>query len=136
MIIAEFVHRLRRRTASACTAQRDTRAHIADMCKHALMPPAGSQRIRELPASTLASGVAGGLQNSPPTDTIVLGFSLPKGSALTAATFALRLEGVSDGAGSGRRNRPREAGLTPPRTLSPSAYASQHTTHASMYCYR
>jgi hypothetical protein len=48
------------------------------------------------PASTLAPGIVGGLQNSPTTDNVVLGFSLPKGSAPTAATLALRLAGLSD----------------------------------------
>jgi secreted PhoX family phosphatase len=48
------------------------------------------------PASTLAPGMVGGLQNSPTTDNIVLGFSLPKGSTPTAATLALRLAGLAD----------------------------------------
>jgi len=47
------------------------------------------------PASTLVSGIVGGLQNSPSTDNTVLGFSFPKGSAPTAATLALRLAGLS-----------------------------------------
>ncbi len=47
------------------------------------------------PASTLAPGIVGGLQNSPTTDNIVLGFSFPKGSTPTAATLALRLAGLS-----------------------------------------
>ena len=47
------------------------------------------------PASTLASGIVVGLQNSPTTDNLVLGFSFPKGSAPTAATLALRLAGLS-----------------------------------------
>ena len=47
------------------------------------------------PASTLAPGIMGGLQNSPTTDYLVLGFSFPKGSTPTATTLALRLAGLS-----------------------------------------
>jgi secreted PhoX family phosphatase len=47
------------------------------------------------PATTLAPGIVGGLQNSPTTDNIVLGFGFPKGSTPTAATLALRLAGLS-----------------------------------------
>ena len=49
------------------------------------------------PASTLASGIIGGLQNSPTTDNLVLGFSFPKGSTPMADTLALRLAGLSPG---------------------------------------
>lgn len=47
------------------------------------------------PATTLAPGIVGGLQNSPTTDNIVLGFGFPNGSTPTAATLALRLAGLS-----------------------------------------
>lgn len=47
------------------------------------------------PISALAPAVAAGLQNSPTTDGIVLGVSLPVGSAPGAATLAERLAGLS-----------------------------------------
>ena len=42
------------------------------------------------PASTLAPGIVGGIEKSPTTDTIVLGFKFPQGSAPTASTLLRR----------------------------------------------
>jgi secreted PhoX family phosphatase len=47
------------------------------------------------PASTLTPGIPGGLQGSPTTAELVLGFALPVGSTPAGATLAARLAGLS-----------------------------------------
>ena len=56
----------------------------------------GRQEYVSYPASTLAPGIVGGLQDSPTTDNSVLGFSFPTGSRQLQNTLAKRLAGLSD----------------------------------------